>query len=205
MTTVIKYYLCILFAFTLLFGNNPPLPLYNITNQMHTDLQHGKTLIEKITTTDGSGEHYHGYILIDENIEHVFMAISQLENYPEFMPLVADAEKVLNQNTSNFRYYIELPMGVKYQYQISTIQYESPQSSWLYWKMEDWEENNIEDTWGQWVITPYKNTHLTLVQYQVYTDLGHIPFGFGWIVDFLVVYNLPDVLTNTKRYVESKY
>jgi hypothetical protein len=41
------------------------------------------------------------------------------------------------------------------------------------------------------------------VQYQVYTDLGHIPFGLGWIIDFLTEYSLPEVLLNTKEYVEA--
>ena len=67
----------------------------------------------------------------------------------------------------------------------------------------NWEENNIEDTWGQWVISPYPNTQCTLVQYQVYTDLGYIPFGLGWVVDFLTEYSLPEVLLNTKEYIET--
>ncbi|MBC8311703.1 MAG: hypothetical protein H8E72_05315 [Candidatus Marinimicrobia bacterium] len=170
---------------------------------MHIDLQHGNILLEQIEAEDGGGEHYHAYILIKESMETVFQSISQLEEYPKFMPHVANVESVHYEQTTNFRYFIEVPMGINYQYEISTAKYESSEYSWLTWEIAPWKENNIVDTWGQWVITPYKNTDFTLVQYQVYTDIGYIPFGFGWIVDFLTEYSLPDVLLNTKEYVEA--
>ena len=203
MTTKIQYFAKILIIFTLLFGESPPLPLYKITDQMHADLQRGNVILEQIESTKGAGEHYHAYILINQKVESVFQAISHLENYPKFMPHVSNVETVHYKQLTNFRYFIELPMGITYQYQISSAEYESPQSSWLTWKLEDCEDNNIVDTWGQWVLSTYKDTDLTLVQYQVYTDLGYIPFGLGWVVDFLTEYSLPDVLLNTKEYVET--
>ena len=203
MTTKILYFAKILIIFTLLFGESPHLPLYKITDQMHADLQRGNVILEQIESTKGAGEHYHAYILINQKVESVFQAISHLENYPKFMPHVSNVETVHYKQLTNFRYFIELPMGITYQYQISSAEYESPQSSWLTWKLEDWEDNNIVDTWGQWVLSPYKDTDLTLVKYQVYTDLGYIPFGLGWVVDFLTEYSLPDVLLNTKEYVET--
>ncbi len=203
MTAEIRYFTQILFVLTFLIGGAPPLPIYNITEQMHADLQQGNVLLEQIKSTKGAGEHYHAYILIEEKMKTVFQAISQLENYPQFIPHVANVEAVHNQQLTNFRYFIELPMGINYQYQISSAQHESPQLSWFTWKLENWEENNIEDTWGQWVISPYPNTQCTLVQYQVYTDLGYIPFGLGWVVDFLTEYSLPEVLLNTKEYIET--
>lgn len=203
MTTKIQYFAKILIIFTLLFGESPPLPLYKVTDQMHADLQRGNVILEQIESTKRAGEHYHAYILINQKVEWVFQAISHLENYPKFMPHVSNVETVHYKQLTNFRYFIELPMGITYQYQISSAEYESPQSSWLTWKLEDWKDNNIVDTWGQWVLSPYKDTDLTLVQYQVYTDLGYIPFGLGWVVDFLTEYSLPDILLNTKEYVET--
>jgi len=69
--------------------------------------------------------------------------------------------------------------------------------------MEDWNENSIVDTWGQWVLSPLKNDPKTiLVQYQVYTDPGYIPYGLGWIVEMVTKNNLPEILINTKKHVK---
>ena len=70
------------------------------------------------------------------------------------------------------------------------------------WKLEEWEKNNIEDTWGQWVISPYLKTNSTLIQYQVFTDIGHVPLGLNWMVNRLTEYSLPDVLTSTKNWID---
>ena len=203
MTKKIQYFSQVLIIFTFLFGKIPPILLYNITDQMHASLQHGDIILKHIESKNGPGEHYHGYILIEESMENVFQAISQLEDYPQFMPHVAKVESLNKKQPTHFRYFIELPMGITYQYQISTVIYESSKSSWLTWKLEDWEENDIKDTWGQWVLSSYPKTNFILVQYQVYTDVGNIPFGLGWVVDLLTEYSLPDILISTKEYVEA--
>ncbi|MCI5125930.1 MAG: hypothetical protein D3925_16025, partial [Candidatus Electrothrix sp. AR5] len=42
----------------------------------------------------------------------------------------------------------------------------------------------------------------SLVLYHVYTDPGKIPFGLGWIVDFLGKDSVPEVLVQTKELAE---
>ena len=197
---ILIYYLII----TFLLGSPPPLKTYEITKEMHSKLIGGEIIVEEIQSTKGLGKHYNAYILINKNVDSVFNIISKFEEYPNFMPHVSNIDIVPDIDIPNYWYFIELPMSIKYQYQISSLEYKSENISWLTWKLEDWEKNNIKDTWGQWVISPYLNTkNLTLVQYQIYTDIGYIPFGFKWIVDFLTEYSLPDVLLNTKKYIES--
>ena len=129
--------------------------------------------------------------------------VKDFQSYPQFMPHIVNVDAVATDRGTNFRYFLQLPLSIEYQYQISDQSYVSSNEAWLTWKISSWEENNIEDTWGQWMLTPYKDNLFTLVQYQVYTDLGYIPFGLGWVVNFLTEYSLPEVLLNTKEYIEA--
>jgi hypothetical protein len=109
--------------------------------------------------------------------------------------------KASPQNSS--RFHLDLPLGIEYQYAISDTSYTSSELSWLSWTLSPWEENSIRDTWGQWVVTPYKNTTYSLIQYQAYSDLGDIPFGFEWIIELVTEKSLPDVLISTKDWIET--
>ena len=184
-------------------ANEAPYPLYPITLKIHDIIRSGKAYIQPNPEIEGSGRHFHAYILIDASAQDVYNVVKKFQDYPQFMPHIVKVDAVAVDEETNFRYFLQLPLGIEYQYETSYQSYSSPNEAWLIWKLEDWEENNIEDTWGQWVLSPYPNTNFTLVQYQVYTDLGYIPFGLGWIVDFLTEYSLPKVLLNTKEYVEA--
>ena len=193
----------LLLGINFICANEAPYPLYPITLKIHDIIRSGKAYIQPNPEIEGSGKHFHAYILIDASAQDVYNVVKKFQDYPQFMPHIVNVDAVAVDEETNFRYFLQLPLGIEYQYETSYQSYSSPNEAWLIWKLEDWEENNIEDTWGQWVISSYPNTHFTLVQYQVYTDLGHIPFGLGWIIDFLTEYSLPEVLLNTKEYVEA--
>ena len=186
-----------------IFANEAPYPLYPISFETHDIIRSGEVYIQPNSEIKGPGRHFHGYILIDASVQDVYNVVKKFQDYPQFMPHIVNVDAVDVDEGTNFRYFLQLPLGIEYKYETSYQSYVSPNEAWLTWKLEDWEENNIEDTWGQWVISPYKNTNFTLVQYQVYTDLGQIPFGLGWVVDFLSKYSLPDVLLKTKEFIEA--
>jgi ribosome-associated toxin RatA of RatAB toxin-antitoxin module len=183
-----------------IFANEAPYPLYPITFETHDIIRSGEVYIQPNPEIEG---HFHGYILIDASVQNVYNVVKKFQDYPQFMPHIVSVDAVPVDEETNFRYFLQLPLGIEYQYETSYQSYSSPNKAWLTWKLEDWEENNIKNTWGQWVISPYPNTNFTLVQYQVYTDLGPIPFGLGWLIDFLTEYSLPEVLLNIKEYVEA--
>ena len=56
-------------------------------------------------------------------------------------------------------------------------------------------EDTIADTHGHWRLAPWaKDRSKTEVRYEVYTDPGPVPTGFGWIVDALSKDSLPKTL-----------
>ena len=55
----------------------------------------------------------------------------------------------------SYIFNISLPMNIKYKYKIKILMSESSESNWLAWETIDWQENSIEETWGQWHLTSY--------------------------------------------------
>ena len=144
------------------------------------------------------GEHYQIYGIINANINEVYHAIENFDNYSKFMPRLKQVEYI---NPIEYIFHITLPMDIKYQYRIK-IKKISP--IWLAWDTVPWKENSIKETFGQWYLEPYKGSaNKTLVRYQIYTDPGHIPFGFEWIVDIMTRVSLPKTVKNLKTWIEN--
>ena len=160
-------------------------------------LETGKIIMIKTNTEYGDGEHYQVYGIVNADIQKVFNAVENFNDYSKFMPRFDYVEYV---SPLEYIFNITLPMNIKYQYKIK-INKSSP--LWLAWETIPWEENSINETWGQWYLTPYgKSNNQTLVQYQVYTDPGYIPFGFEWIIDIMTRSSLPNTVKNLKKWAE---
>jgi uncharacterized membrane protein len=136
--------------------------------------------------------------------DKVVEVISDFADYPKFMPNVERID-ILEQKDSQsiINYYLDLPLGKKKRYRLSLLREDQGEVTVIQWKMLDWPEvpsdERIGNTTGYWVLSPIHNSQ-TLVRYHVYTDPGDVPFGLGWIVDFMSGRAIPDVLKNTREY-----
>ena len=185
------------------FSINPPYPVNRMNDEINKIIMNGGVHVKANSnqTTD-YGNHFHGEILVNAPIRKVYETIKDFQNYPKFMPHINQVDTITINGKLNFRYFLDLPLGIKYKYQISDESFFSKEISWLTWQLENWDENSIEETWGQWIISPHNYSDSTLIQYQVYTKIGQIPYGFNWIVRLLTEKSLPDVLLNTKKWIE---
>ena len=144
------------------------------------------------------GEHYQIYGVINANINEVYHAIENFDNYSKFMTRLEQVEYI---NPIEYIFHITLPMDIRYQYRIK-IKKTNP--IWLAWDTVPWKENSIKETFGQWHLEPYKGSaNKTLVRYQIYTDPGYIPFGVEWIVDIMTRVSLPKTVKNLKTWIEN--
>ena len=200
---IIYYYILSCFLLGL---EQPYFNLFDLDSLLIQKIESGEVVVTKTLNDYGVGEHYQVYGIINSNITDVFNAITNFEDYPKFMPRFESANLVENSDSLlAYIFNINLPMNIKYKYKIKMQVLQSLESSWLAWETIDWEENSIEETWGQWYLTPYElNNNQVLVQYQVYTDPGYIPFGFKWIVDVLTKKSLPETVSNLKQWVEKR-
>ena len=187
------------------FSKQYPMQLYEINNSDSLLILSDEIVINKTTKSFGNGKHFRVYGQIKAPINEVFNVINKEEEYPKFMPRFNDVKYLYTEN--NFSYYtfhISLPLNIKYQYKIKINEYQNKDVAWITWELVDWEHNSIADTWGQWYFTSLNNSEYTLIQYQTYIDPGYVPFGAGWIIDLLTHTSLPQIVKNSKEYIESK-
>ena len=200
---LIYYYifLCILFP----YSDKPFFDLFKLNNNIIAQIEKGNVVTIKTDTLLGPGEHYQAYTLVNANITDVFKAIENFDEYPKFMPSFDSVETIYNSDTlTTYIFNIILPLNIHYKYKIKSKEYINSSCAWLAWETIPWEENSIKETWGQWYLTPYQGSNRkTLIQYQVYTDPGYIPFGLEWIIDIMTKKSLPKTIKNLKIWIEN--
>ena len=197
------YYYILLF---LLFGyaKDPYFELFELNETIIEKIENGEIVTIRTNKNFGEAEHYQLYGIVNANIKEVFDAVENFDNYPKFMPRFDHVQTIQDSDTlTAYIFNIILPLNIKYRYKIKSKEYIGKSSAWLAWETIPWEGNSINETWGQWYLKPYKDSNnKTLIQYQVYTDPGHIPFGFEWIIDIITKKSLPETIKNLKTWVE---
>ena len=180
------------------YSQQPYFNVFQLDESIMEQLNSGKIVTIKTNNDYGDGEHYQVYGIVNANIKDVFEAIENFDNYSKFMPRFDYVEHI---NPLEYIFNITLPMNIPYKYRIK-IKKRTP--TWLAWETVPWKGNSIEETWGQWYLKPYgKSNNQTLIQYQVYTDPGYIPFGFEWVIDIMTKKSLPKTVKNLKEWIEN--
>jgi ribosome-associated toxin RatA of RatAB toxin-antitoxin module len=128
--------------------------------------------------------------LIKAKPETVFMAVTDFDHYPEFMPNIVSATPVDNKGVDK-KYGFILKFSfwdIKY-----TLLLRPGHKGDLY--SLDWTfvEGDIKDTTGSWRIKPYeKNNKYSLIFYRVKPDPGR--FIPDWVADRLSTRSIPDMI-----------
>jgi hypothetical protein len=78
----------------------------------------------------------------------------------------------------------------------------------MHWHKVEWQgldpDETIQDSTGYWFFK-HADKQTTLLHYYTKTDPGHVPFGLGWIVDYLTEKTVVDLLKNTKARAEQEW
>ncbi len=131
------------------------------------------------------------------SVATVCATIQDFAGYPQFMPNV---DKITvapgGAGTSLVDITLKLPMGKTKRYRLKMTPRVTDASCQLAWKLVPMEglkpDETIADTSGAWQLAPdAKDPSRTAVKYQVYTDPGPVPMGFGWIVDSMSRDSIP--------------
>lgn len=166
-------------------------------------------IIKEIPNPARGGRTFDAYGLIEAPMARVYSLLIDYARLPNFMPnlqsidvLSRDDSKSIVNNT------LDLPLGKKKKYRLSSHYRQDSRQALIEWKLIAWpdlaEAETIRDTQGYWLLEPSpRNPQHTLVRYHVYTDPGDIPFGMGWIVDYLVGKSIPNIFTSTRSYIRN--
>jgi ribosome-associated toxin RatA of RatAB toxin-antitoxin module len=166
-------------------------------------LQEGTILVKEIPDEAKGYQTFLAHAVIAAPLAKIYKVLIDFSSYPEFMPNV---EKIVvrtaDQQEARLEYHLGLPMGVKKRYRLKMTYKIAADAAEIGWELIPWPglspAETIRDTTGYWRLTPLPGDK-TLVEYQVRSDPGDIPFGAGWIVDMLTKEGLPDVIESTRK------
>lgn len=168
-------------------------------------IEQGEIVVNEIQN-NLKGQTFEAYAIFPASPEITLKALQSYKDYPDFMPNVTRVEIVhTNGKQAIIDQTLGLPLGTTKRYRLDTSIEQQDGKIKMTWRMINWPEikkdESIGDTHGYWLLLPHRETQ-TLAVYHNYTDPGEVPFGMGWIVEYLSGKSIKDILGNTRLYIE---
>ena len=182
---------------------------HTLSDKDQAKLASGNIVVHAKDAKAAHSKKVHAFLRIDAPASIVFSLITDYAQLPEFMPNLAKVE-VLEESRDGAlaNYFLDLPFGVHKRYRLK-LDYEIKPPYWrMAWQKVAWagvnSDDTIVDTRGYWLLEASKE-HESLLYYYTYTNPGHVPFGLGWIVDYLTKETIVELLKNTKERAEEQW
>lgn len=180
---------------------DPPI----LTRDELSRLEKGEVLFKKELKEGGKKGRGIAIIHINRRSEDVWKTILNFQNYHLFMPRVKKTSLLsVNKEPERIDYSVEFLLnilGVKVRYFINHHYYIKKGA--MIWELDTTKENDIKDTIGYWILQEVsEEPPVTRAIYSVILDAGR--FIPSFVEDLLGNKELPNVVKNLKRYVESR-
>ena len=183
--------------------------LQQFTAQEHKHFQAGK-VVSRTLSAAGNVKDVHAIARVQAPAQLIFSIITDYASLPEFMPNLARTDVLeSSKDGALVNYYLGLPFGHKKQYRLK-LNYEStPHDYRMTWVSVPWpevaDEDAIVSSVGFWHLSYGQEDGVTTVHYSTKTDPGDVPFGLGWLVDYLTKQTVVEMLENTKKRAEQQW
>ena len=171
----------------------------------------GKVIIRQVAELEKNKQEYEAIGLISGTLKEVSDVFTDYANYPKFMPDVEEITVRISADEGKIvDHKLGLPMGFVKKYCLKFHSKNEGDRTQISWKKFPWPELKAEetvvDTYGQWIIEDFPDkAGQVLAYYRVYTDIGKVPLGTGWIVDFLTTESIENMFKGTRRRVKDLY
>ena len=180
----------------------------SLTEKEKSKVEAGGLVVHAASVQGSYAKEIHAFLRIQAPTEKVFSLITNYQILPSFMPNLERIEVLSQDDTGAVaNYYLDLPFGVHKQYRLKLAYNKQPDSWRMTWHKLDWQglasERTIADTTGYWDLQVLDG-QTTQLHYYTKTDPGHVPFGLGWLVDYLTEETVVDLLKNTKKEAEKQ-
>ncbi|OIO60132.1 MAG: hypothetical protein COX57_09395 [Alphaproteobacteria bacterium CG_4_10_14_0_2_um_filter_63_37] len=172
-------------------------------------LDHGKVVLRPLDSGNPHVRAAESVGIIHAPVSTMLEVLTDHARCSEFMPHVAKVEVLENSGDRVIaNYTLALPLGKTKRYRLEMVVRRGDAESTLVWRLIPWPgldpAETIRDTTGFWSLKPAQNhPDATLAVYHVASDPGDVPWGFGWIVDFLSTRSVPEVMDKTRTRVEA--
>lgn len=167
-------------------------------------------VVTRAVTGEGYAQQLDAFLLFEAPPEQVFSVITDYARLPEFVPYL-DRVEVLEASAegASMNYFLKLPFGVQKRYRLKLDYDHQLPDLQMSWDLLPWPElkpdETIQATSGYWLLKPLKNPEQTLLAYHTVTNPGDVPFGLGWIVDYLTNTSVIELLENIKERAEKQW
>jgi len=182
--------------------------------QQH-DLAAGKVVIQKLKHEN---EHMHalnGYMLVQTPPAALLKAVTDFSELPKYTPNLERIDVLESSaNSALVNFELALPFGVKKRYRLF-LNYGQADKEFgqgaeqMTWLIQPWPElepeETIKFTSGYWLMRPTAKKNETHLTYHTETDPGEVPFGLGWIVEYLTNKTVVELLSNTRERAEQQW
>jgi len=178
----------------------------SLTEKEQAKVEAGGLVVHAGSVKGSHAKEIHAFLRIHAPAERIFSLITDYKHLPSFMPNLERTE-VLSQDDVGavVNYYLDLPFGVHKQYRLKLDYDKQPNNLRMAWHKLDWQglasEHTIADTTGYWDLQVI-DKQTTQLHYYTKTDPGHVPFGLGWLVDYLTEETVVELLDSTKEEAE---
>jgi len=185
-------------------------PDLQLTDKALQSIQAGKVFMDATPTGKEHVERIHAALLVDAPASLLFNIITDYDHLHEFMPHLERTEVLESSETGAVvNYFLSLPFGVAKRYRLRLF-YETQEAYLkMSWQLAEWDglepDQTINATEGYWLLKPMKKQDKTMVYYYTKTDPGEVPFGLGWIVDYLSDTTIVQLLKKTRQRSEKKW
>ena len=182
-----------------------------LLNEYRTSIAKGKIVVRQVAKLEKTKQEHETIGLVSGTLKEESGVLGDYESYPKFWPDV----KEITVNTSVdggkiVDHKLGLPFGFVKKYRLKFHTKNEEGRMQMTWKKLPWPglkaSETVVDTYGQWIIEdfPGKAGHV-LAYYRVYTDIGRVPFGTGWIVDAMTTDSIEDMFKGTGKRVRDLY
>ena len=182
-----------------------------LLNSNRASITEGKVIIHQVAKLEKNKQEYEAIGLIPGTLKEVSDVLTDYANYPKFMPDVEEITVRISADQGKIvDHKLGLPMGFVKKYRLKFHSKKEDGRTQISWKKLPWPGlkagETVVDTYGQWIIEDFPGkAGQVLAYYRVYTDIGKIPLGTGWIVDFLTTESIENMFKGTRRRLKDLY
>lgn len=175
-------------------------------------IQRGDILLKTLPAPQDNTTALNAYALVAAPPKVLLATIIDYAALPAYTPNLKQVD-VLSSDASGdvVNFHLALPFGVEKRYRLR-LTYAPPQADTdavaMTWLIQPWDElkpeETIQFTSGYWFMQPTADQQ-TELSYHTETDPGEVPFGLGWIVDYLSHQTIIELLEHTKARAEQQW
>ncbi|MDX8389731.1 MAG: SRPBCC family protein [Mariprofundaceae bacterium] len=175
-----------------------------------SEIHEERIVVHKNITIQHNVHHIEALFLVNAPVEHLFSLMTDYDQLTAYAPNLQRVDIMKKYDHGALvNYALALPFNVEKAYRLQLNYTDEGEHRRIAWKSVPWPELNPEETIvstsGFWLLQKAEKPNTTFLVYQSTTNPGHVPWGLGWIVNYLSTDSVLALLSKTKERAEEQW